>query len=92
MENKETFLQLKLTSQKSKLNKNIIGIIIGSSFLGIVLSFLILGSCVGQHIILLNDIQEYEKTLDPEFCESIVYRIDVFNEECEPEIEILDCG
>ena len=49
-------------------------------------------SCGIQHIAILNDIQKYEETLDPEFCESLVYRIDDFNDMCEPEIEILDCG
>ena len=41
---------------------------------------------------LLNEISLYEKSLDPEFCEVIVEKIDLFNEQCEPQIEILDCG
>lgn len=41
---------------------------------------------------ILNDIKKFEKTLEPEFCENLVYKIDVFNDECEPEIEIVDCG
>jgi len=51
-----------------------------------------INSCSVKHITLLNDIERYQETLDPEFCETIVYRIDDFNDECEPEIEILDCG
>ncbi|MDG7054741.1 MAG: hypothetical protein JRZ95_05520, partial [Nitrososphaerota archaeon] len=49
-------------------------------------------SCSVKHIGILNDIEKFEQTLDPEFCASIVERIDVFNDECEPEIEIIDCG
>lgn len=49
-------------------------------------------SCGIQHISLIRDIQKYEESLEPEFCESIVDRIDDFNDKCEPEIEILDCG
>ena len=49
-------------------------------------------SCGIQHISILNEIASYEKSLDPEFCEVIVEKIDVFNDMCEPQIEILDCG
>ncbi|MEO2201304.1 MAG: hypothetical protein ABGW47_01290 [Nitrosopumilus sp.] len=41
---------------------------------------------------ILNEITFYEKTLDPEFCEVILEKIDFFNETCEPQIEILDCS
>lgn len=40
----------------------------------------------------MNDLQTFEKTLDPEFCEELVEKIDDFNYECKPEVEILDCG
>lgn len=43
-------------------------------------------------MVLMSDIHSYDSTLDPEFCESILDRMDVFNEDCEPKIEILDCG
>ena len=41
---------------------------------------------------ILNEIQIYEKSFDPEFCESIIPKIDSFNNQCNPTIEILDCG
>ncbi|WP_428324422.1 hypothetical protein [Nitrosopumilus sp.] len=41
---------------------------------------------------ILNEINSYQDTLDPEFCEVIVEKIDLFNDSCEPQIEILDCG
>ena len=83
-------LQLKLTFQKTNLRYLIlIGIIISVTLLLIILTG---NSCGIQHMLILNEINSYEKSLDPEFCEIIVEKIDMFNDSCEPEIEILDCG
>jgi hypothetical protein len=49
-------------------------------------------SCGIRHIAIINDLQTYEKSLDPEFCENLVEKIDNFNYECQPQVEILDCG
>ena len=43
-------------------------------------------------MLIINDINKYEKSLEPEFCEILVEKIELFNEGCEPKIEILDCG
>jgi len=43
-------------------------------------------------MLILNEIISYEKSLEPEFCEMIVEKIDLFNNGCKPQIEILDCG
>ncbi|MEK0321075.1 MAG: hypothetical protein QQN61_08305 [Nitrosopumilus sp.] len=66
-------------------------IAVGISIVGILLS-LTSYSCGIQHMIILNEIASYEKSLEPEFCEIIVEKIDLFNDDCEPQIEILDCG
>jgi hypothetical protein len=79
-----------LTSLKPKTLRNIVVIVIALS-IGLVLGT-VFTSCSVKHIGILNDIKTFEKTLDPELCENIVYRIDVFNDECDPEIEIIDCG
>lgn len=50
------------------------------------------GSCGIKHIVILNDLKTYESTLDPEFCEELLEKIDSFNMQCQPEVEILDCG
>jgi len=83
-------LQWKLTFQKINL-KNLILIAIGISIVGISLS-LTGYSCGIQHMIILNEISSYEKSLEPEFCETIIEKIDLFNDDCEPQVEILDCG
>lgn len=83
-------LQWKLTFQKISL-RNLILITIGISIVGISLS-LTGYSCGIQHMIILNEISSYEKTLEPEFCETIIEKIDLFNDDCEPQVEILDCG
>ncbi len=84
------FLLWKLTFQKISL-KNFILIAIGISTVGILIAFTG-GSCGIQHMIILNEITSYEKSLEPEFCEIIVEKIDLFNDDCKPQIEILDCG
>jgi hypothetical protein len=83
-------LQWKLTFQKTSL-RNLILIAVGISIVGISLS-LTGYSCGIQHMIILNEITTYEKSLEPEFCEIIVEKIDLFNDNCEPQVEILDCG
>ncbi len=84
------FLQWKLIFQKTSL-RNLILIAIGISIVGISIS-LTGYSCGIQHMIILNEITSYEQSLEPEFCEIIVEKIDLFNDDCEPQIEILDCG
>ncbi|QLH03102.1 hypothetical protein C5F47_05835 [Nitrosopumilus cobalaminigenes] len=49
-------------------------------------------SCSVDHILISNDINSYEKSLDPEYCENILERIDLYNDQCQSKIEILDCG
>ncbi|MFB5630476.1 MAG: hypothetical protein ACE5RN_02695 [Nitrosopumilaceae archaeon] len=79
-----------MISQKPK--KIILLGIVGISFVGIILSSGELNSCGIQHVSLLNDIKTFEQNEDPEFCEKTVNKILNFNEQCEPYIEILDCG
>jgi len=80
-----------LTSLKNKKIKNLILISIGISI--VVLFIVILDdSCGIRHITIMNDLQTFEKLLDPEFCEELVEKIDNFNYECQPQVEILDCG
>ena len=84
------FLQWKLILQKINL-KNLTLILFGILFIGIMISF-IGNSCRIEYILIINDISSYDQSLDPEFCEIIVEKIDLFNDSCEPQIEILDCG
>ncbi len=84
------FLLWKLTFQKISL-KNFILIAIGISIVGILIASTG-NSCGIEHMIILNEITSYEKSLEPEFCEIIVEKIDLFNDDCKPQIEILDCG
>ncbi|RMW37252.1 MAG: hypothetical protein EA446_07520 [Nitrosopumilus sp.] len=79
-----------MTSPK---NKSKIFLIILSGILLLILLVLFSNfSCGVQHMTILNQINSYQETLDPEFCEVIVEKIDLFNDSCEPYIEILDCG
>lgn len=49
-------------------------------------------SCGLRHIAIMADLESYEKSLDPEFCDGLVEKINLFNVDCKPEVEILDCG
>jgi len=90
MENNVTSLQWKLIFQKINL-KFLIIITLGILIIALMIAFSDY-SCTPQHIILNNDVSFYEKSFDPEFCETLVEKINSFNDVCEPEIEILDCG
>ena len=66
--------------------------IIGISIIILIITTGELNSCGIKHVTLLNDIKTFEQNSDPEFCENTVNKILEFNEQCEPYIEILDCG
>ena len=90
MGNSVTFLTWKLILQKNNL-RNIFLIIFG--FITIIVIFFSYNtSCGVEHMSLLNEIKIYEKSLDPEFCEIILEKINSFNDSCNPTLEILDCG
>ena len=90
MVNNVMFLPWKLIFQKTNTKKLIlvVTVILVVAILICSISY----SCGMQHVLIINEIALYEKSLDPEFCEMIVEKIDLFNDECKPEIEILDCG
>ena len=49
-------------------------------------------SCSIKHVGVVSDLKKYEETLDAELCEDLVNRIIELNDQCEIEIEIIDCG
>ncbi len=79
-----------MTFQEKRLRNS--SIIVGIIIFVLVFAMVIWTSCPVRHLIILNDLETFEETLDPEFCEEIVYSINIFNDECEPYIEIVDCG
>jgi len=84
-------LQLKLTLQKIKTIRKLILISIGITVVILLLGFIV-SSCGLQHIVIINDLKSYESSFDPEFCEGLVEKINLFNDDCEPKVEIIDCG
>ena len=90
MVNSEMSLPLKSTCLKINLKKIIFlgGILV----LGIILFSFITKNCAIDYMVIFNDVQSLERSFDPEFCEYTVEKIDIFNDKCESEIEILDCG
>jgi hypothetical protein len=80
-----------LTLLKNKKIKNIILLCVGAS---LIVSLILISdsSCGIRHIAIITDLTSYETSLDPEFCEDLVQKIDSFNMQCTPQVEILDCG
>ena len=90
MENNVTYLIWKLIFQKNNLRS--IFLIIFGILIIVIFFYSYDSSCGVKHISILNEIQIYDETLDPEFCEVILDKIDSFNDRCSPTFEILDCG
>lgn len=79
-----------MTLQKIKTIRNLILISIGIFAVVTLLGFM-MSSCGIQHIIIINDLKSYESSFDSEFCDGLVERINLFNDDCDPQVEILDC-
>lgn len=77
--------------QKTKTIRNLILISVCVFTIGIILGFTVY-SCGIQHIAIMADLKSYEKSFDPEFCDVLVEKITLFDANCKPEVEILDCG
>ena len=89
MGNNVTFLIWKLILQKNNL-RNIFFIILTIIVVIFFLSFD--KSCGIDHMYILNEIKNYENSLNPDFCEEVLEKIIFYNDSCTPVIEILDCG
>ncbi len=81
-----------MTSQKLRINRNIIFAIVGISIVVVVISSGQLNTCGIQHVAIVEGIKTFETNQDPEFCAVTVNKILEFNEQCEPYNEILDWG
>ncbi|RNJ79568.1 MAG: hypothetical protein EB829_01835 [Nitrosopumilus sp. H8] len=79
-----------MTSQRIS-PRNMVFVATGLSVLAILVVFSE-RSCGIDHLTLTGDITSYEQSLDPELCEDLVEKIDLFNDQCKPQIETLDCG
>jgi len=90
MENNAVSQQWKLIFQKINLGKLII-IAFGILIVGLLINFNDY-PCSPYRILLTYEVFQYEGSPDPESCESLVEKINSYNETCESKIEILDCG
>ena len=84
------FLQWKLILPKTNLKYFVLISLVIFSVMGILM--FTNNSCSVDHLIISNEISSYEKSLDPEICENILEKIDLYNDQCPSQIEILDCG
>ena len=49
-------------------------------------------TCSIKHIQVVDELEKYQETLDSELCETLVERIIDLNDQCDIEIEVIDCG
>ena len=83
------YLQLKLTSQnQTKIILLITVPIIVSGLFFVTIN----SSCDVKHVSLLDQIKEYETDFDPDQCYLLLEDINSFNDQCEFELEPIDCG
>lgn len=70
------------------------GIILAMAVLTAIILYNIwfVNSCPVKHVAVVNELEQYQKTLDPELCDNLVNKIIELNEECGIEIEPIDCG
>ena len=80
-----------MTLQRTKTIISLILICACVSCIGVIFGFTG-NSCVIQHIEIMNDLKIYGDTLNSEFCDDLVEKINLFNDDCQPQVEILDCG
>jgi hypothetical protein len=49
-------------------------------------------SCPIRHVQVMDELKKYQENLDPEYCEDLLEKITDLNNQCNVEIEIIDCG
>ena len=75
-----------------KTNSKYFALILGGLFVVMLFMLNNNNSCSVDYVLITNDISTYEQSLDPEYCENILEEINLYNDQCEYQIEILDCG
>lgn len=80
-----------MTLQKIKNIRQLILVSVSIVLVSIIVGFVI-DSCGFRHIEIISGLKTYEKSMNPEICDALVEKINLFNLECSPEIEIMDCG
>ena len=92
------FQQLRLMLLKSKKTKKIvlvIGVIVFLVFLffySFTTNSISTLGCGIENVSLISEKNHYERTLDPDFCYDLVQKILEYNDRCNLEIELIDCG
>ena len=83
---------MSLEAKMSKISKY--GIIVVMTVLTAIILYNVwfVNSCPVKHMTVVDDLKQYQKTLDPELCDNLVNKIIELNEECGIEIEPIDCG
>ncbi|MFY9300631.1 MAG: hypothetical protein WAO91_05530 [Candidatus Nitrosotenuis sp.] len=66
--------------------------VVGIALISSLMLFQNFNSCTAKQFTIIDEIVEYERTYDPNRCDSIAEKIDRLNAECTSGFETLDCG
>ena len=83
---------MSLEAKMSNVSKY--GIIVAMSVLTAIILYNVwfVNSCPVKHVAVVNELKQFQETLDPELCDNLLNKIIELNEECGIEIEPIDCG
>jgi len=70
------------------------GVIVAMAVLTAIILYYVwfVNSCPVKHVAVVNELMQFQETLDPELCDNLLNKIIELNEECGIEIEPIDCG
>ncbi|HSB82998.1 MAG TPA: hypothetical protein VLD64_00735 [Nitrosarchaeum sp.] len=70
------------------------GIIVTMAVLTVIILYNVwfVNSCPIKHVSVVNELNQFRETLDPELCDDLLNKIIELNDECGIEIEPIDCG
>jgi len=69
-----------------------ISVICGIAIISSLIIFQNFSSCPAKQFSIIDDIVQYEKTMNPNACAALVEKISTLNAECKSGLEIPDCG
>ena len=88
-----TSLQWKLTFQDARRRRIVLFVVTAITTASVcVILAVSVDSCGLDHMMIVRGLENYETTLDPEFCADLLDQIYEFNDSCNAQVEIIDCG
>lgn len=91
----ETFQQWKLMSLEAPMDKALkFVIVMGTCIVTTIIlyNYWSIPNCTMKQLVVMDDKNRYQESLDPEICDDLLNKIIKLNDECGIELEPVDCG